>query len=103
MWHFLTRGAQTLFPLVSRDSKWASHHAVPATHATVFRINNRPRRGFPEGPHRANGNTGRILTVHAEAADVHASAGLHHVQCVGREFFVAGFVHRKVSVRSESS
>jgi len=94
---------QDFRPLVTWDAKWASHHTVPATHATLLRIHDGPRRGLPESPHGANGNTGRILTVHAEAADVHASVSLDHVECVGGELFITALIHREVGIRAERS
>ena len=36
--------------------------------------------------------------MHAEAADVHVSVRLHHVESLGGEFFLAALVHRKVGV-----
>src|SRR5208282_2169993 len=95
----LDSGRPHFVPLVTWHSEGASHHAVPATHTAVLGVNNRPRRSLPEGAHRTNRNTGRILAVHAEPPDIHAAVSLDHVERAGGELFVARFVHREVSVR----
>ena len=66
--HLRMKGTAAI-PLKFRNLEGAGHHTVAAADAAAVVVDHRPRIQFDERRHRAGGDTGGVITVHALAFD----------------------------------